>query len=489
MKGGKPYDVIILGAGLSGLLAAALLAKRGRHVLVLEEEAIPGGLSHRAVREGFSYMRGPALFLGFERDGLYDRLFMELGLSLSMLKKEGTLFRRSAPPFQVVLPHHRLNFYQDPGELFNELSREFPDHIQEFRALLSEIDRWDGILRPAYHLAQKRSPRGFGEWVDYFRERLKLSAAVRAPRRQKASAFLEPFGLDSEFCQGLELTLLLFTGRTLKEATGLDLLLLLGPLRREVIAITGGIPRLAEQLVKVIEEHRGKVAFSQSLEELVVERRRLTAIRTKETEVPVAGSVIANIPFLRLPQAGGGRRFLTFYFGIASDALPSAMSEHLLMTQNLKEPPLADNFLFLVVSELKDRAAAPEGQSALQVITSLSESGEPTPAELERLKDSILAQLIYLMPFSRPSLTFVGYDLWTARENKRLSAVGASLLSRAKARSRHGATYYTLPIRNLFLLPDQGHRPAADLGQARSALELTEHLLDLERSKGLLGPR
>lgn len=489
MKGGKPYDVIILGAGLSGLLAAALLAKRGRHVLVLEEEAAPGGLSHREARETFSYMKGPALFLGFERDGLYDRLFVELGLSLSMLKKEGALFQRSIPPFQMVLPQHRINFYVDTNELLGELSREFPDHIQGFRALSLEVDRWDEILRPAYHLVQRRSPRGFAEWVDHFRERVRLKSAVRVPRRKKALAFLNPFGLDSEFCQGLSLLLLLFMGRTLKEATGLDLLLLLGLLRREVVAISGGIPRLAELLVKVIQDHQGEVIFSQSLEALIMEGRRLTAIRTKEGEVPVAGSVIANIPFLRLPQAGSERRFVSLHFAVAADALPSAMSEHLLMTRSLPEPPFADNFLFLVSSELKDGEAAPGGQRVLQVATCLSESREPTPAELERLRDSILAQLIDLMPFSRPSLTFVGYDLWTAREDKRLSAVGASLLSRAKARSRNDATYYTLPIRNLFLLPDQGHRPASDLRQARSALELAEHLLDLERTEGMFGFR
>lgn len=489
MKGGKPYDVLILGAGFSGLLAAALLAKRGRHVLVLEEEATPGGLSHREARETFSYIKGPALFLGFERDGLYDRLFMELGLSLSLLKKEGALFLRPIPPFQTVLPRHRINFYVDPNELLNELGREFPDHIQGFRAFSLEIDRWDEILRPSYHLVKRRGHRGFGEWVDHFYESMRLKAAVRVPRRKKAPAFLEPFGLDSEFCQGLELALLLFMGRTLNEATGLDLLLLLGLLRREVVAISGGIPRLAELLVQVIQDHRGEVIFSQPLEALIIEGRRLTAIRTKEGEIPVSGKVIANIPFLRLPQAEYERRFLSLYFAIAADALPSAMSEHLLMTRSLPEPPFADNFLFLILSGLKDSEAAPRGQRALQVITSLSESREPTPAELERLRDSILAQLIDLMPFSRPSLAFLGYDLWTAREDNRLSAVGASLLSRAKDRSRNGATYYTLPIRNLFLLPDQGHRPALDLGQARSALELAEHLLDLERTEGMFGFR
>ena len=39
------YDVIIIGAGHNGLTAAALLAKEGRKVLVLEQRSIIGGLA------------------------------------------------------------------------------------------------------------------------------------------------------------------------------------------------------------------------------------------------------------------------------------------------------------------------------------------------------------------------------------------------------------------------------------------------------------
>ncbi|MDH3829788.1 MAG: FAD-dependent oxidoreductase, partial [Desulfobacterales bacterium] len=39
------YDVIVIGAGHNGLTAAALLAKQGRKVLILERRNIIGGLA------------------------------------------------------------------------------------------------------------------------------------------------------------------------------------------------------------------------------------------------------------------------------------------------------------------------------------------------------------------------------------------------------------------------------------------------------------
>ncbi|MGD9086618.1 MAG: FAD-dependent oxidoreductase, partial [Desulfobacterales bacterium] len=39
------YDVVVIGAGHNGLTAAALLAKQGRKVLVLERRSTIGGLA------------------------------------------------------------------------------------------------------------------------------------------------------------------------------------------------------------------------------------------------------------------------------------------------------------------------------------------------------------------------------------------------------------------------------------------------------------
>ncbi|WP_054707151.1 FAD-dependent oxidoreductase [Bacillus sp. JCM 19041] len=45
-KDGQNYDVVIIGGGLSGLTAAALLTQKGMSVLVLEQHYFLGGCAH-----------------------------------------------------------------------------------------------------------------------------------------------------------------------------------------------------------------------------------------------------------------------------------------------------------------------------------------------------------------------------------------------------------------------------------------------------------
>jgi phytoene dehydrogenase-like protein len=66
MAGTGDYEVIIIGAGLGGLACAAMLAQRGKRVLVLERSSRLGGrcssyerrLKGRALRLRSSVMRG-----------------------------------------------------------------------------------------------------------------------------------------------------------------------------------------------------------------------------------------------------------------------------------------------------------------------------------------------------------------------------------------------------------------------------------------------
>ncbi len=69
-------SVLVLGAGIGGIAAAARLARYGYHVTVAEKCAQAGGRCSRLVQDGHTFDTGPTLFL---MPQLYAQTFSDLG--------------------------------------------------------------------------------------------------------------------------------------------------------------------------------------------------------------------------------------------------------------------------------------------------------------------------------------------------------------------------------------------------------------------------
>lgn len=70
-------DLLVVGGGLAGLAAAALAARGGRSVLVLEKGAEPGGLARTRQRQGYYFNLGPRALFGA---GHGQRVLRDLGV-------------------------------------------------------------------------------------------------------------------------------------------------------------------------------------------------------------------------------------------------------------------------------------------------------------------------------------------------------------------------------------------------------------------------
>jgi phytoene dehydrogenase-like protein len=64
MKTAPELDVVVIGSGLGGLVAAALLARYGKRVMVCESHTIAGGAAHGFARRGYRFDSGPSFFSG-----------------------------------------------------------------------------------------------------------------------------------------------------------------------------------------------------------------------------------------------------------------------------------------------------------------------------------------------------------------------------------------------------------------------------------------
>jgi phytoene desaturase len=93
----EPYDVVVIGAGLGGLTAGAILSKRGRKVLVLEQSDRVGGCCSTHEIDGFKFDIGASVV---EIIPMIDRAFRELGTTF---EKEVDLIPCD-PIYSVIFP-------------------------------------------------------------------------------------------------------------------------------------------------------------------------------------------------------------------------------------------------------------------------------------------------------------------------------------------------------------------------------------------------
>lgn len=146
MNTASHYDVVIIGAGMSGLAAGIRLAHFGKRVGIFERHNAVGGLNSFYSLDGRKFDVGLHAMTNFVRPGVKGTPLVKLLRQLRIDREEFALCeqRRSRVAFGPA-GEVSLTFTNDFAVFESEVAARFPRQADGFRALVAAVRAYDDV--------------------------------------------------------------------------------------------------------------------------------------------------------------------------------------------------------------------------------------------------------------------------------------------------------------------------------------------------------
>ena len=153
------YDVIIIGAGIGGLICGSYLAKNKLKVLIVEKHYQAGGCCTSFRRKGFVFDSAAHLFGSCGNRQMF-------GIFLSHLTL-GNIFKQLDPTDSLNFPDETINIPKDIDCYIKFLQNRFPEDKEGIKSFFKEL------LRISYHekrmhILEKYQNSYYGDFLNSF---------------------------------------------------------------------------------------------------------------------------------------------------------------------------------------------------------------------------------------------------------------------------------------------------------------------------------
>jgi phytoene desaturase len=332
----KSKSVIVIGAGIGGMVAAIHLAKRGLNVTVVEKNSHAGGRCDRISRDGHHFDTGPTLLV---MPLLYEAEFRAVGTSMH----EKLDLQRVDPTYHLVFDDGRqLALTSDMKSMQEQLESFEPGSFQGLMRYMNEGYRH-------YNLGiEKLVTRDFRKASDLFSlKNIPLISQLKpfANHYRNMSHYFDDPRLKAAFTfQDV------YMGLSPFEAPATFSLMPYSELAHGVYYPRGGMYSIVEALKELADEAGVKFIFDSTVEKINISSRRAYGVVVENGPRLEADAILANadLPYVYddlLPDKGRAeslkrKRFscsvISFFWGV-DQTYPTLGPHTLFLAKDYRE--------------------------------------------------------------------------------------------------------------------------------------------------------
>jgi phytoene dehydrogenase-like protein len=422
---GEEFDVTVLGSGLGGLIAAALLASCHHRVLCLKERSYHPSYS----REGYRFT--PFSNFSEKRLKLEPWKAISQALNLPLLTRDQNPEKQDEAKrdrtqegvaFQVILPKARIDLFSKRPMLRREWKREFPGESAQIENFYTELDMGQHLL--------ERFRAKEGSWSILPLHPSSLTKRWLSFKSLPARRMDERLSLFSrEFQKFIQLQLISWCNLSSEGfPVSLASYLLLDHAGEKGLSNIE-LEKVERNIFEKFIQSGGKVEEIEGVERVDIgwRKKRRFALTLKGEDRNIGTRfLILNSPLHRLSPllgkkerlvSGWGEKIwpryilLPLFLGIDEKVVPVGMKNLLVSILDLEKPNEGGNLLFLSISQERDLSAAPEGKRALTV-ESLIPMERLERNSLDEHSSHVMRHLHRLFPFLERYIEFRDWS-WT----------------------------------------------------------------------------
>ncbi|ACK72018.1 FAD dependent oxidoreductase [Gloeothece citriformis PCC 7424] len=377
-------DVIIIGSGIGGLTAGALLARYGKKVLICESHSIPGGAAHSFSRQGFKFDSGPSFYCGLGNQRP----------SLNPLKQVLDLIGESLD----VVPYDPLGFYHFPDvtlPIYSDLNayRQAIAKITPGGAI--ELERFENRLLSLYDcLKDIPSISLRSDWQILPLLVLKYGGSLIKFLPQlsiingSVGQIMDQYIQDPWVRRLIDLECFLLSGLKAQGTIAPEVAFMLGERNRAGVEYPkGGSEAIVNALVRGFKRWGGELRLKSHVDKILVEKGKVAGIKLNKGEIIKAKIVISNaslwdtysqllnpedlpadyrVQSLKTPTV---ESFMHLHLGIKSDGLEGLTGHHVVVHDERKDISEPGNTCMISIPSVWDKTLAPEGHHVIHAYT------------------------------------------------------------------------------------------------------------------------